>query len=338
VLITGNGFGLNTHFTSVLRIGETASEKTEWKSDTSILTIAAAASGNLGSLKVAVTAQIRAGTTTTALSYDAPSARSVRISGLRVATVDIEMYCPKKYNSIVDMFSDAPLPTLPPVIDSNSASTLENITNNLDEIYTKIQDSSSYIDNDNQANKTQNNRTRLHAFVENMPCVSLKFEPQPFANYYNSIVRLRLVCQLAIPVPAWVNSDGFQSRSANQSAQSRSVSIALFGSNMDKICRKIQRTDETAVCSGNNKPQTLAAICTASASSTTAFEPPRRGQSVRLLALADMDLGVYHISLRASLGYTSAERTCCHTTTPSFVMRVSGFEITYLRRGLSLYT
>jgi hypothetical protein len=92
VLITGNGFGLNTHFTSVLRIGETASEKTEWKSDTLILTIAAAVSGNLGSLKVAFTAQIRAGTTTTALSYDAPSARSVRISGLRVAMVDIEIY------------------------------------------------------------------------------------------------------------------------------------------------------------------------------------------------------------------------------------------------------
>ena len=106
----------------VLRIGETASEKTEWKSDTSILTIAAAASGNIGSLKVAVTAQIRAGTTTTALSYDAPSARSVRIAGLRVATVDFEIYCPKKYNSIVDMFSNVPLPTLPPVLDCDSAS------------------------------------------------------------------------------------------------------------------------------------------------------------------------------------------------------------------------
>jgi len=58
-------------YTGMARIGETGCESTEWLSDSEIECLQAA--GVFGTMRLAVTAGARPGTTTEALSYDVPS-------------------------------------------------------------------------------------------------------------------------------------------------------------------------------------------------------------------------------------------------------------------------
>ena len=94
ILFSGSGFGSASQMTPGLRVGSTSNERTEWISDTSTWVKVSAASGNVASLKVAITTQVRQGSITGAVSYDRPSLRSVRIAGLPVATVQVQFYCP----------------------------------------------------------------------------------------------------------------------------------------------------------------------------------------------------------------------------------------------------
>jgi hypothetical protein len=75
--VEGMNLGQND-YTGMARIGETGCESTEWLSDSEIECLHAA--GVFGTMRLAVTAGARPGTTTEAFSFDSPSLDGTAIS------------------------------------------------------------------------------------------------------------------------------------------------------------------------------------------------------------------------------------------------------------------
>lgn len=268
------------------------------------------------------------GSITAAVSYDRPTVRSVRLPGLRAATLSVQFYCAMVNVShpVLDL-TKVFLPRLPPVLDPGL--TPENVTDPVANMNTFFNPRSSDAD-----------RTRLHGFVNEFPCVSLNLVQQASEINDEVAIKVKFVCQLARDLPEWVRI------LKNDGSRSRSVSLAIFGSRMDTDCGKIQRINTTtAICRGLgdvSRIQTLHSLCTASVSSMAApaneslassvplwteneppgcegsdvyygqfaaNEPPRRSGSIRMLAIAGLDLGTSHVSLIVSVGHSSSEET-----------------------------
>ena len=342
VLLTGSSFSSNAEITMQVRVGDSGSERTQWVSDTSIRTKTAVAGGRLASLKVAITVHNQAGSVTSAVSYDRPKAFSARISGLRVGQLDVEFFCPGVNNSAGPVLDfDRVLPSvLPPILDTDLSETSENITARAHDI------DKTFVLGSGDGNLTMFARNdRLHAFVDDSPCVSLKLKQKPSDDVDPRVaVRVEFSCQLHIPVPEWVQ----QARSNGNF--SRSMSIAIFGSKMDQPCLKISKTGvNSAICGvlrngsqSENSGSRLDALCIASVSSSgssendtlptsipvwtelenpgcegdtsyygqyAANEPPKRERSLRMLAIGGHNMGVFHVTPMASVGLSAAERT-----------------------------
>lgn len=272
VLLTGSTFSSNAETTTRVRAGNSGTEQTQWISDTSIWIKTAAAAGSVASLKVAITVHNQAGSVTAAVSYDRPESFSARISGLRVGQLDLEFFCPGNMNSARPFldFNQVLPSVLPPVLDTDALLTTENITNRAQDI-DKI-----FVLGSGDGNLTLFARNeRLHAFVDDYPCVSLKMKQMPSEINPDVAIKIEFSCQLRTPVPDWVQ------RARNDANLSRSMSIVIFGSKMDQPCLKIIRTGDTsATCSvlrnysefaisrklafDESKERKLAALCTAS--------------------------------------------------------------------------
>jgi hypothetical protein len=334
LLISGSGFGSTGLMTSQLRVGDTANERTEWFSDSMIWIKSAYASGNVATMKVAITSNQRGGSITGVISYDRPTVRSARIEGLLAPLLEVKFFCAGFLNSngpVLDITKGLPVQeNLPPVLDVDDGLNSTQLIARANEIllFEQLDDW-----------KTSGNKITLHGFIDHQPCVSIHLR-QP-SNLSAAAVGIEFACQLATPVPEHYLNKTLMF----------SPSIAVFASQNDLFqCLKIERrTEQEAVCLGHGETsstpeQTLKALCTTKSSTGKLFdadfanftasapiwkdieppscegtppyqgefsanEPPRRGMSVRMLALAGKDMGLHHITPMAVVGWSSAERS-----------------------------